>query len=103
VLADSYSGFNINGAGVRLFFSDAGFRQIIEDGLGLDLEVAGQFVDAYLIGVWHRPRGSFLVWPWFGRFNWFCRSVFSGLRFDGSFVILFCLWLFCCWFFSRLG
>jgi len=51
VLAHSFRGVNINGTGVRLFFGDARFRQIIEDGLGLDLEVAGQFVDANLIGV----------------------------------------------------
>jgi hypothetical protein len=86
VLAHSFSGVNINGTGVRLFFFDAGFRQIIYDCLGLDLEVAGQFVDANLICVWHRPRESFLVWPWFGRFNCFLRSACSGLRLGGDFI-----------------
>ncbi len=36
---------------VGLLFFKAQVRQIVEDGFGLDLEFAGQLVDADLIGV----------------------------------------------------
>jgi hypothetical protein len=40
---------------VRLFFRDAILGQKVNDGLGLDLEFAGQLVDSYLIYVAHSP------------------------------------------------
>jgi len=51
MFADFFRGGNIYRTGVRLLFSDAGFRQIVNDRFGFDLKVAGQFVDANLIGV----------------------------------------------------
>ncbi len=75
-----FGGGDFNRAGVSLFFGDANFREIVEDRLSLDLEVAGQFVDANLIGVGHRARGSFLAGPRFGRVarlrGRFCRFCF---------------------------
>ena len=62
-----FGGGDFNGAGVSLLFSNANLGQIIENGLGLNFKVAGQFVDANLIGVGHRCRGSFLTGPRFGR------------------------------------
>ncbi len=43
----------IERARVRLLFSDADFRQIVDQYLGLDLELSRQFVDANLIDVRH--------------------------------------------------
>ena len=80
-LPDYFSHRLINGAGVRLFFCDACFRQIVEDRPCFDLEFAGQFVDANLICVGHRPRGSFLLWLGFSRYNCFRRHACSRVRF----------------------
>jgi hypothetical protein len=44
--ANLLRGFQVNGAGVRLLLRDPGLRQIVQDGPGLDLEFAGQLVDA---------------------------------------------------------
>ena len=51
MLADFFGMRNINGAGMRLFFCDADFKQDFENSFGLDLELAGQIVDANLIRV----------------------------------------------------
>ena len=56
MLADFFRGGNIDGTRVRLLLSDAGLGQIVNDGLGLDLEVASQFVDADLICFCHCLR-----------------------------------------------
>lgn len=71
----------INGAGVRLLFFDTYLREVVKDCLSLDLQVTGQVVDANLIGVWHRPRRLFLIWPWLGRFSFFhCDFGFRWFR-----------------------
>ena len=51
MLADFFRVRNINGTGMRLLFGDADLKQDLENGLGLDLELAGQIVDANLIRV----------------------------------------------------
>ena len=56
VLAHFFSDVHRDRARVRLFFSDAVPSQQIDDGLGLDLEFAGQFVDSDLICVAHALR-----------------------------------------------
>jgi len=45
-----------DGARVGLFFRDAEAGQKVNDGLGLDFELAGQLVDSDLIGVGHALR-----------------------------------------------
>jgi hypothetical protein len=45
-----------DGARVRFLFRDAEAGQKVNDGLGLDFELAGQLVDSYLIGVGHALR-----------------------------------------------
>lgn len=61
MLAHFYSGFYIDRAGMRFFLGNAGLGQIINDGLGLDLELARQFVDSDLIRIGHCPPGRLLV------------------------------------------
>jgi hypothetical protein len=76
----------INGAGVRFLFFDTYLREVVKDCLSLDLQVTGQVVDPNLIGVWHRPRRLFLIWPWIGRFRFFhCGFGFRWCRFSGRF------------------
>jgi hypothetical protein len=53
VFANFFGSGQINRTGVRLFLGDAGLGQILDQDLGLDLELASQFVDANLIRVSH--------------------------------------------------
>lgn len=53
MFADFFRGGEFNRTGVSLLFGDANFGEIVDDGLRLDFEVAGQFVDADLIDVRH--------------------------------------------------
>jgi len=53
VFANLFRGFDVNRTGVRLLFGDAYLRQVIEDYPGLDLEFAGQFVNADLVRIRH--------------------------------------------------
>ncbi len=46
---------------MRFFLGDAGFGQIVDDGLCLNLELASQFVDSDLIRIGHCPPGRLLV------------------------------------------
>ena len=41
----------VNGAGVGFLLGNADFGEQFDNGLGLDLEFAGQIVDANLIGM----------------------------------------------------
>jgi len=52
-----------DGARVRFLFRDAEAGQKVNDGLGLDFELAGQLVDSYLIGVGHALRSILPVLP----------------------------------------
>jgi hypothetical protein len=47
-------GRDVNGTGMRLFFRDAGLRQIVNDRLGLHFQVARQLVDPDLVNVRHQ-------------------------------------------------
>jgi hypothetical protein len=60
VLAHLYRGFYLDRAGMRLFLGNAGFGQIVNDGLCLDLELASQFVDSDLVRIGHCPPGRLL-------------------------------------------
>ena len=60
VLAHFYRGGHFNRAGMRFFLGNAGFGQIINDGLCLDLELASQFVDSDLVRICHCPPGRLL-------------------------------------------
>ena len=51
MLANLYRKRLINGAGMGFLFGYANIGQHINNGLGLDLKLAGQIVDANLIGV----------------------------------------------------
>lgn len=44
---------------MRLFLGNAGLRQIVENRLGLYLEVARQLIDTNLIGFCHSPVDFF--------------------------------------------
>jgi hypothetical protein len=46
---------------VRFLFGDTEAGQKVNDGLGLDFELAGQLVDSYLIGVGHALRSIQLM------------------------------------------
>jgi hypothetical protein len=61
MFAHPYGGVDIDGTRVGLFLGNTGFRQIIDDCLGLDLEFARQFVDADLIRFCHCPPGLLLA------------------------------------------
>jgi hypothetical protein len=61
MLAHLYRGFYLDRAGMRFFLGNAGLGQIVDDGLGLDLEFARQFVDSDLIRIGHCPPGRLLV------------------------------------------
>jgi len=50
-----------DGARVRFLFRDTEAGQKVNDGLGLDFELAGQLVDSYLIGVGHALRSIQLM------------------------------------------
>ena len=60
MLAHFYRGCDLDRTGMRLFLGDAGFGQIVNDGLCLDLELASQFVDSDLIRIGHCPPGRLL-------------------------------------------
>jgi hypothetical protein len=51
MLANLYRMGLIYGTGMGLLFGNADFGEQFDNGLGLDLEFAGQIVDANLIGV----------------------------------------------------
>jgi hypothetical protein len=51
MLADFDSSRFVDGAGVGFLFGNADFGEQFDNGLGLDLEFAGQIVNANLIGM----------------------------------------------------
>jgi hypothetical protein len=51
MLANLFGMGFVDGAGVGLFLGNADVGEEVDNGLGLDLEFAGQIVDADLIGV----------------------------------------------------
>jgi len=51
MLPDLDSNGFVDGAGMRLLFGQTDNGEQIDNGLGLDLELTGQIVDANLIGV----------------------------------------------------
>jgi hypothetical protein len=57
VLADLFRNIGRDGTRVRLLFADTIPRQEVNDGLGLDLEFAGQLVDSDLVYVSHACLG----------------------------------------------
>ncbi len=61
VLAHFYRGGYFNRAGMRFFLGNAGFGQIVDDGLCLNLELASQFVDSDLVRIGHCPPGRLLL------------------------------------------
>jgi hypothetical protein len=61
MLAHLHGSFYLDRAGMRFFLGNAGFGQIVDDGLCLDLELASQFVDSDLIRIGHCPPGRLLV------------------------------------------
>jgi len=48
--ADQLGVFDVNGTGMRFLVVDADFRQIVQDRPGFHFQIAGQFIDADLIG-----------------------------------------------------
>ncbi len=60
VFAHLYRGFYLDRTGMRFFLGNAGFGQIVNDGLCLDLELTSQFVDSDLIRIGHCPPGRLL-------------------------------------------
>jgi hypothetical protein len=61
MLAHLYRGFHLDRAGVRFLLGDAGFGQIVNDGLCLYFELASQFVDSDLVRIGHCPPGPLLL------------------------------------------
>jgi hypothetical protein len=55
MLAHQYGVLDVDRARVRLFFGDADLGKIIDQHLGLDFQLSGQFIDSDLICVWHQP------------------------------------------------
>jgi hypothetical protein len=55
MLADQLGMFDIDRARMGLFFGDADLGQIIDQHLGLDLELSSQFINPDLICVCHQP------------------------------------------------
>ena len=53
VLAHFLRDVDGNRTGVRLLFGDAVSRQQVNDGLGLDLQLASEFIDSDLIRIGH--------------------------------------------------
>jgi hypothetical protein len=53
VRAHLHSVIHVDRARVRFLLGDADFRKIVDQHLGLDFELSGQFVDSYLIWVRH--------------------------------------------------
>jgi hypothetical protein len=58
---------------MRLLLGDSRFRQVINDRLGLDLQLSGQFIDSDLFDFAHSSRGYSSLFDSEGV------SVFSGL------------------------
>ena len=61
MLAHLYRRGYFNGAGVRFFLSNAGFRQVVDNCLCLDFEFTSQLIDADLIRISHCPPGPLLI------------------------------------------
>jgi len=61
VFTHLYRGFYLDRTRMRFFLGNAGFGQIVDDGLCLDLELASQFVDSDLVRIGHCPPGRLLV------------------------------------------
>jgi len=61
LLANLLGHVDWNGTRVRLFFRDTESGQKVNDGFGLDLQFAGQFVDPDLIRVAHALRSLLSV------------------------------------------
>lgn len=55
MLAHQFGVGEIERARVRLLLGDAYLRQVVDQDLGLDLQLAGQFIDANLICIGHEP------------------------------------------------
>jgi hypothetical protein len=60
VLAHLYRGGHFYRARMRFLLGNAGFGQIVDDGLCLDLQLASQFVDSDLVRIGHCPPGRLL-------------------------------------------
>ena len=59
-MADLFGDFDGDRTGVGLLFGYAKSRKKVNDGLSLDLEFAGEFIDADLGCVTHASLGTFL-------------------------------------------
>jgi hypothetical protein len=55
VLAHQFGVLQVDRARVRLFFRDAGFREIVNQDLCLDLQFSRQLINPDLIGICHSP------------------------------------------------
>jgi hypothetical protein len=55
MLAHQFRVLQVNRARVRLFFGDAGFREVINQDFRLDLQFPRQLVNPDLIGICHSP------------------------------------------------
>ena len=60
VLPDFFRNIGGDGTGMRFLFGNAESRKKVDDGFGLDLEFAGELVDADLGCVTHAALGTFL-------------------------------------------
>jgi hypothetical protein len=60
VLPDFFRNIDGDGTGVRFLFGNAESRKKVNDGFSLDLEFAGELVDADLGCVTHASLGTFL-------------------------------------------
>ena len=61
MLADLFRSGNLNGTRMRFLLGYSGLGQKINDRLGLDLELASQFINSNLIRIGHSPPGLFLA------------------------------------------
>jgi hypothetical protein len=61
MLAHLDRGLYFDRTGMRFFLGNAGLGQIVDDGLGLYLQLASQFVDSDLIRIGHCPPGRLLL------------------------------------------
>jgi hypothetical protein len=61
MLANSFGSRQINRAGVRLLFGDAGFGQIVNDRFGFDFQFPSQLVNPNLSFVSHSWALRFLL------------------------------------------
>lgn len=51
MLAHQFRVLEIERTGVRLLLRDADFRQVLDQDLGLDLELPGQLINPDLVGI----------------------------------------------------